>query len=86
MSLNNVFIFILLCCFSLIHNVASADYATALTKSLLFFEGQRSGALPNSQRVTWRGDSALKDGQDVGVRYISICAISFCTFEFPFTS
>ncbi|KEH40907.1 putative cellulase [Medicago truncatula] len=67
MSLNNVFIFILLCCFSLIHNVACADYGTALTKSLLFFEGQRSGVLPSNQRVTWRGDSALKDGQDAGI-------------------
>ncbi|KAK2453747.1 glycosyl hydrolase 9C3 [Trifolium repens] len=38
-----------------------------LTKSLLFFEGQRSGVLPPNQRVEWRGDSALKDGQDVGI-------------------
>jgi hypothetical protein len=71
MSLSNIFIFILICFSSLIHNISSADYGTALTKSLLFFEGQRSGVLPPNQRVEWRGDSALKDGQDVGVRYIS---------------
>ncbi|CAL5207889.1 unnamed protein product [Lathyrus oleraceus] len=67
MSLNNVFIFILVCCSYMIENVASSDYETALTKSLLFFEGQRSGVLPKNQRVNWRGDSALKDGQDVGM-------------------
>ncbi|KAK6936323.1 Glycoside hydrolase family 9, partial [Dillenia turbinata] len=38
------------------------DYADALTKSILFFEGQRSGKLPPTQRMTWRKDSALEDG------------------------
>ncbi|XP_062088626.1 endoglucanase 13-like [Humulus lupulus] len=38
------------------------DYGEALTKSLLFYEGQRSGRLPPNQRVQWRGDSALQDG------------------------
>ncbi|CAM6084216.1 unnamed protein product [Calypogeia fissa] len=38
------------------------DYKDALTKSILFFEAQRSGKLPANQRVTWRGDSALRDG------------------------
>ncbi|KAF5947606.1 hypothetical protein HYC85_013563 [Camellia sinensis] len=47
-------------------NVAnSQDYGEALTKSLLFFEGQRSGKLPPSQRITWRKDSALLDGSDL---------------------
>ncbi|KAI3881580.1 hypothetical protein MKX03_012552 [Papaver bracteatum] len=44
-----------------------ADYGTALTKSILYYEAQRSGKLPPTQRVTWRGDSGLKDGSDVGV-------------------
>ncbi|KAM7257541.1 hypothetical protein ACFE04_013282 [Oxalis oulophora] len=43
--------------------LANADYAEACSKSILFFEGQRSGKLPPSQRVTWRGDSALSDGK-----------------------
>ncbi|CAA6656208.1 unnamed protein product [Spirodela intermedia] len=43
------------------------DYADALRKSLLFFEGQRSGKLPDTQRVTWRGDSALHDGDQIGI-------------------
>ncbi|XP_058728323.1 endoglucanase 13-like [Vicia villosa] len=67
MSLSNVFIFILVCCSYMVQNVASDDYGTALTKSLLFFEGQRSGVLPKNQRLNWRGDSAVKDGQDVGM-------------------
>ncbi|GMP69953.1 hypothetical protein CsSME_00029020 [Camellia sinensis var. sinensis] len=45
----------------------SHDYGEALTKSLLFFEGQRSGKLPPSQRITWRKDSALLDGSDLHV-------------------
>ncbi|KAG6500908.1 hypothetical protein ZIOFF_040770 [Zingiber officinale] len=43
------------------------DYKLALSKSLLFFEGQRSGKLPPNQRLTWRKDSALRDGQEAGV-------------------
>ncbi|KAJ8511753.1 hypothetical protein OPV22_002187 [Ensete ventricosum] len=43
------------------------NYADALTKCLLFYEGQRSGKLPPTQRLTWRKDSALTDGQDAGV-------------------
>ncbi|XP_022928924.1 endoglucanase 4-like [Cucurbita moschata] len=47
--------------------MASHNYGDALTKSLLFFEGQRSGKLPPNQRVTWRKDSALHDGLEFGV-------------------
>lgn len=49
-------------------SLAASDYAAALTKSLLYFEAQRSGKLPPNQHVTWRDDSALNDGSDVGVR------------------
>ncbi|XP_052210126.1 endoglucanase CX-like [Diospyros lotus] len=38
------------------------DYADALDKSILFYEGQRSGKLPSSQRLKWRADSGLSDG------------------------
>ncbi|KAF2311723.1 hypothetical protein GH714_026389 [Hevea brasiliensis] len=47
--------------------VASQNYGDALTKCILFFEGQRSGKLPSTQRMTWRKDSALHDGSDIGV-------------------
>lgn len=50
--------------------VASHDYGDALTKSILFFEGQRSGKLPPTQRLTWRKDSALSDGFEIGVSRI----------------
>ncbi|XP_074353833.1 endoglucanase 8-like [Apium graveolens] len=40
------------------------DYKDALMKSIMFYEGQRSGKLPPNQRITWRADSALKDGFD----------------------
>lgn len=43
------------------------NYAEALAKSMLFYEAQRSGALPYDHRVAWRGSSALNDGADVGI-------------------
>ncbi|RID44511.1 hypothetical protein BRARA_I01298 [Brassica rapa] len=42
------------------------DYGQALSKSLLFFEAQRSGVLPRNQRVTWRSHSGLTDGKSSG--------------------
>ncbi|XP_057813362.2 endoglucanase 8 [Cryptomeria japonica] len=38
------------------------DYGDALSKCIMFFEGQRSGKLPPNQRIKWRRDSALSDG------------------------
>jgi len=40
------------------------DYNEVMSKSLLFLNAQRSGALPetNSMTIPWRGDSGLKDG------------------------
>ncbi|KAI4341008.1 hypothetical protein MLD38_025787 [Melastoma candidum] len=43
------------------------DYGDALSKSLLYFEAQRSGRLPYNQRVTWRDHSGLTDGLEQGV-------------------
>ncbi|KAL8200960.1 hypothetical protein R6Q57_012299 [Mikania cordata] len=45
----------------------SQQYSDALTKSILFFQGQRSGKLPADQRVKWRADSALHDGSSANV-------------------
>jgi endoglucanase len=42
------------------------NYAEALQKSIFFYEAQQSGFLPSTNRVSWRGDSALADGSDVG--------------------
>jgi endoglucanase len=43
------------------------NYAEALQDSMLFYEIQRSGKLPSDNRVSWRGDSDLTDGADVGL-------------------
>lgn len=43
------------------------NYGEALQKSLLFYELQRSGDLPDETRCNWRGDSALSDGSDNGL-------------------
>ncbi|XP_028801741.1 endoglucanase 9-like [Neltuma alba] len=39
------------------------NYGEALAKSLLFFQGQRSGRLPPHQLLTWRSNSGLSDGR-----------------------
>ncbi|CAN0908806.1 Endoglucanase 6 [Linum grandiflorum] len=49
---------------------AGHDYGQALSKSILFFEAQRSGFLPHNQRVTWRSNSGLADGKASGVDLI----------------
>ncbi|XP_071738342.1 endoglucanase 17-like isoform X1 [Rutidosis leptorrhynchoides] len=43
------------------------NYHDALTKSILFFEGQRSGKLPPNQRMNWRKNSGLSDGSNMKV-------------------
>ncbi|CAA7047458.1 unnamed protein product [Microthlaspi erraticum] len=51
-------------------SLEALDYGDALNKSILFFEGQRSGKLPVKQRVNWRADSALSDGEPDHVNLI----------------
>jgi len=43
------------------------NYAEALQKSMFFYQAQASGDLPDDWPVSWRGDSGLQDGSDVGV-------------------
>jgi len=45
----------------------SQDYARHIELSLLFYECQRSGPLPKTNRIYWRHDSMLDAGADVGV-------------------
>ena len=45
----------------------SYNYGEALQKSLFFYEAQVAGRKPAWNRVSWRGDSALSDGSDVGL-------------------
>ncbi|KAK6145590.1 hypothetical protein DH2020_022410 [Rehmannia glutinosa] len=60
-------VILLLVCVNYMAMAVLHDYGDALSKSILFFEGQRSGKLPSTQRLTWRKDSALGDGFDKGV-------------------
>ena len=50
-----------------IEGTGDYNYGEALQKSLLFYELQRSGDLPEQVRCNWRGDSGLNDGQDAGL-------------------
>lgn len=43
------------------------DLNEAISKSIMFYEAQRSGELPKENRILWRGDSVLRDGCDIGV-------------------
>lgn len=43
------------------------NYGEALQKSILFYDLQRSGRLPDGFRCNWRGDSCLNDGKDAGL-------------------
>ncbi|KAK0586949.1 hypothetical protein LWI29_015006 [Acer saccharum] len=71
---------VLLCFVLSFHNVLAIeneklssqdfDYGDALGKAILFFVGQRSGKLLASQRVKWRGDSALSDGKPDNVSWL----------------
>lgn len=55
---------LLFCCSA---SFTCQQYSDALEKSLLFFEGQRSGKLPSNQRLTWRANSGLSDGSSAHV-------------------
>jgi uncharacterized protein YjdB len=44
----------------------SYNYAEVLQKSMFFYECQESGELSADNRVSWRANSALDDGADVG--------------------
>lgn len=60
---------VLICMFALILPFSQAfDYKEALSKSILYYEAQRSGHLPHNQRLTWRYNSGLYDGLEQGVR------------------
>lgn len=63
---------------------AGYNYKEALKLSLLFYEAQRSGILPESNRISWRSDSALNDqgfkGEDLTGGYYD--AADFVKFGF----
>ncbi|KAG1150040.1 hypothetical protein G6F38_002333 [Rhizopus arrhizus] len=64
-------LFIVFCSASVtINNITTVqtpnqEYVRLLNHSILFYEVQRSGKLPNNNRIPWRHDSAMTDGSDV---------------------
>ena len=64
---NKLTIFLLsIICFSFTSQ-KSTDYARHLELTLLFYECQRSGPLPETNRIYWRHDSMVDAGADVGL-------------------
>jgi hypothetical protein len=76
--LKRVLVFGVVITMVMVMRVASHDYGDALTKSILFFEGQRSGKLPPTQRMTWRKDSGLQDGFQIGVSLVLCVCVCVC--------
>lgn len=66
-SSSHLFLMILVVSLLLVANnvvEGAPNYRDALAKSILFFEGQRSGKISSAvQHITWRSNSALYDGQ-----------------------
>ncbi|KAI9574524.1 glycoside hydrolase family 9 protein [Boletus coccyginus] len=67
----------------------NSQWSSLLGGLLYFYEAQRSGKLPASNRVKWRNDSALSDGQDVHLDltggYYDAGDYIKCTFPLSFT-
>lgn len=47
--------------------IPNTQWSNLLGNLLYFYEAQRSGKLPATNRVLWRNDSALNDGSDIGL-------------------
>ncbi|SRR6266851_3825684 len=48
-------------------SIPNSQWSTLLGNLLYFYEEQRSGRLPSTKRVSWRNDSSVNDGSDVGL-------------------
>ena len=48
-------------------DTGNPQWRNLLGDLLYFYECQRSGRLPDTNRVGWRNDSALQDGSDWGI-------------------
>ncbi len=81
----NTFIIALIASLILFSSQKSTDYERHLELSLLFYEAQRSGPLPENNRIYWRHDSMLKAGYDAGIDLTGgyYDAGDNCKFNFP---
>lgn len=48
-------------------SIPNPQWSNLLGNLIYFYDAQRSGKLPTANRVSWRNDSALGDGSDVGL-------------------
>lgn len=70
MKTSLLFLLLIITCLLAVENVeCKPNYREALAKSLLFFQGQRSGKLPPDQQIKWRSNSGLSDGLQDNVMY-----------------
>ncbi|CAE6435145.1 unnamed protein product [Rhizoctonia solani] len=67
----------------------NAQWSTLLGNLLYFYEAQRSGKLPSTNRVSWRNSSGLDDGNDIDKDltggYYDAGDYLKCTFPMTFT-
>ena len=49
------------------NSTPNPQWSTLLGNLIYFYEAQRSGKLPTTNRVSWRNDSCVNDGSDAGV-------------------
>ncbi|KLO10154.1 family 9 glycosyl hydrolase [Schizopora paradoxa] len=47
--------------------IPNPQWSNLLGNALFYYDAQRSGKLPSTNRVSWRNDSCLTDGSDVGL-------------------
>ncbi|KAI0321872.1 family 9 glycosyl hydrolase [Amylostereum chailletii] len=70
-------------------SVPNPQWSNLLGNLLYFYEAQRSGTLPSTNRVSWRNTSASNDGQDVNLDlsggYYDAGDYIKCTYPFSFT-
>lgn len=48
-------------------SIPNPQWGNLLGNALFYYDAQRSGKLPSTNRVSWRNDSCLTDGSDVGL-------------------
>lgn len=65
-TLPKLTITLLMLVFITVSSTAQHRYGEVLQKSMFFYEAQRSGVLPENNRVSWRGDACVNDGSSVG--------------------
>jgi endoglucanase len=71
------------------NSIPNSQWSTLLGNALYFYEAQRSGRLPSTNRVSWRNNSAVNDGSDVGLDlsggYYDAGDYIKCTFPLSFS-